>query len=210
MASTVLDVRSFAAAPVGRTLRRPPVPALAAGLIAVLEAVGLLAVGLTQVDDVLASPVRPPGWAVVVGLLGLAGWIVLSAGGGAALVEGTGRRLVVHTATAELLLVCLVGTVAALIPLPGWLAGEISLPLAFALAFAVPVGKLLLVDARSAREWVRQGPRVRSARPDPVTRYRWLCTVTLGGIALGLGALAVLGPAAPAPAGPVPGVVSGP
>ena len=210
MASTVLDVRGSAAVPGVRAVRRPPVPVLAAGLIAVLEAVGLLAVGLARADDVLASPVRPPGWAVAVGLTGLAGWIVLSAGGGAALVEGAGRRLVTHTAAAELLVISGVGVGAVSVPLPAWATGGTPPALAFALAFSVPVGKLLLVDAPSARDWVRRGPRTPVPRPDPVTRYRWLCTAILGGIALALGALAVLGPAAPGPAGPPTSVVSHP
>ena len=195
MVSTVLDVRgSGAPAPV-RPARRVPLPALTAGLLAVLEAVGLLATGLTQVGGVLAASSRPAGWLIVSGIGVLAGWIVLCAGGGAGLIDGTGRRLVVVTSWAELAVVTVLGGLAVVAPPASWPAGALPLPLVFALAVALPVGKLLLADAPAARQWVLAGPRVRPQRPDPVRRHRALCTLTLGVIALGLGAVPVLAPA---------------
>ncbi|CCG01703.1 hypothetical protein [Blastococcus saxobsidens] len=194
MASTVLDVRDTGAPARVRTSRRVPVAALAAGSLAVLEAVGLLATGLAQVDVVLASPIRPAGLLIVLGLGVLAGWIVLCGGGGAALIDGSGRRLVVITSSVELFVVSTLGVLAVMLPLPTWLTGGLPLPLLFALAVALPIGKLLLSDTPSAREWVLQGPRVRARRPDPVAHHRVLCTLTLGVIALGLGAVAVVGP----------------
>lgn len=217
MASTVLGTAGSAyarpARPASGTAastggRRPPASALGAGLLALLEAVGLLATGLTRVDAVLTAPVRPAGSLVVLGLLVLAGWIVLTAGAGAALVEGSGRRLVVLTSVAELGVLPVLGVVALAVPPPEALTGGVPLPLLFAAALAVPVGKLLLADAPSAREWVLQGPRVQVRRPDPVTRHPSLCTVTLGLIALALGSLALLGPVEAGPSGPVTSVVS--
>lgn len=194
MASTVLDVRDTVAPAQVRMSRRVPVAPLAAGLLAVLEAVGLLATALAEVDVVLASPTRPAGWLIVLGLGVLAGWIVLCGGGGAALIDGSGRRLVVIISSVELFAVSTLGVLAVLLPLPVWLAGGLPLPLLFALAVGLPIGKLLLSDAPSARQWVLQGPRVRARRPDPVARYRALCALTLGVIALGLGGVAVGGP----------------
>ncbi|MGY2002116.1 hypothetical protein [Blastococcus sp. SYSU DS1024] len=222
MASTVLDVRTIAGAAYVRTARPAPetsaagaarwipVPALAAGVLAVLEAVGLLAVGLSRADAVLASPVRPAGWLVAAGLFVLAGWIVLTAGAGAALIEGSSRNLLLVTSVVELAAVSVLGGFALLQPLPTALTGGLPLPLLFAAAFALPIGKLLLVDAPSARDWVLRGPRVRVRRPDPVAVHRSLCAVTLGGIALVLGGLVVLQPADADPAGPATSVVSQP
>ena len=194
MASTVLDVRDTVAPAPVRTSRRVPVAPLAAGLLAVLEAVALLATALAQVDVVLASATRPAGWLVALGLGVLAGWIVLCGGGGAALIDGSGRTLVVVTASVEIFVVSMLGVLAVLLPSPAWLSGGLPLPLIFALAVALPIGKLLLSDAPSARQWVLQGPRLRARRPDPVARYRALCALTMGVIALGLGAVAVGGP----------------
>ena len=194
MASTVLDVRDTVAPARVRTSRRVPVAPLAAGALAILEAGGLLATALARVDVVLASPTRPAGWLMVLGLGALAGWIVLCGGGGAALIDGSGRRLVVVTSSIELFVVSVLGVLAVMLPVPSWLTGGLPLPLLFALAVALPIGKLLLSDAPSTRQWVLQGPRVRARRPDPVARYRALCTLTLGLIALGLGAVAVVGP----------------
>src|SRR5215213_2618174 len=104
MAISVLDVRdTFAATHVparatvaatdATAARRLPLTVAAAGLIGVLEAVGLLAMALTSLDGLLSSPTRPAGWIVAGGLLMLAGWIVLCAGSGAAVIDGAGRRL---------------------------------------------------------------------------------------------------------------------
>ncbi|MCZ2858141.1 hypothetical protein [Blastococcus sp. VKM Ac-2987] len=217
MASTVLDTLGSpyarSAGPVasqrsGGARRRVPVSVLGAGLLAVGEATGLLATGLTRVDAVLAAPVRPAGWLVVLGLVVLAGWIVLTAGAGAALIDGSGRTLVVVTSSAELGVLSMLGVVAVVVPVPEALTGGVPLPLLFAAALAVPAGKLLLAGTPSARQWVLQGPRVRARRPDPVTLHRSLCTVTLGLIALALGGLALLGPVDTDPSGPATNVVS--
>ncbi|NEK85457.1 hypothetical protein GCU60_06740 [Blastococcus saxobsidens] len=176
-------------------LRWVPVPALVAGLLAVLQAVGLLAVGLTRIDTVLSSPQRPPGLVIVAGLVALAGWIVLSAGGGAALIDGVSRRLVVRTSAVELVAVTLVGAAAVVLPVPAALNPGLPLPIVFAVAISLPVTKLLLAGSASARRWVAQAPRVPvRRRPDPVARHRVLCTLTLGVIALGLGGLALATP----------------
>ena len=204
MAISVLDtaVPAYVRAP--RTvdgtqdaLRRVPVPALAAGVLSVVQAVGLLAAGLEGIDAVLATPARPAGLLIVGGLIALAAWIVLAAGGGAALVDGSSRRLLVLTSSVELFVVALVGAVAVVRPIPAALTFGLPLPVAFAGAVAIPVAKLLLADAPTARRWVAQGPRLgaRRAGPDPVVVHRALCTVTLGVIALGLGAVTVLAPA---------------
>ncbi|WP_346621695.1 hypothetical protein [Blastococcus montanus] len=192
------------------TPRRPPAAAAAGGLLAVLQALGLLAIGLTQADTLLASPVRPPGWVVAVGLVALAAWIVLSAGGGAALVDGSSRRPVVLTSAVELFAVSMLGVVALLVPFPAAWLGGVPLPLLLAVAVALPVTKLLLVDAASARRWVQHGPRVRARRPDPVVLHRSLCGLTLGVIALGLVGVTVLNPADTGSGSPAASVVSQP
>ncbi|MCA0144579.1 hypothetical protein [Blastococcus sp. LR1] len=211
MAISVLDVRDTVAQPylreqrmsgathevdVEQRLRRVPAPALLAGFISVVQAVGLLATGLTGIDGVLATPTRPPGLLIVGTLVALAAWIVLAAVGGAALVDGCTRRLLVLTASVELSVVAVVGAVALFWPLPDALTYGLPVPVAFAGAVALPVAKLLLADAPTARRWVAQGPR-RTARrpgPDPAVVHRALCTATLGVIALGLGVLAVVTP----------------
>ncbi|TFV53015.1 hypothetical protein [Blastococcus sp. TF02A-35] len=222
MAISVLDVRDTVAPPsvrtqrpaatadgadAGQALRRVPAPALLAGLLSVLQAVGLLATGLTQIDGVLASPVRPAGLLVVGGVVALAAWIVLAAGGGAALVDGSSRRLLVGTASVELSVVALAGVVAVFSPLPEALTLGLPAPVAFAGAVALPVAKLLLADAVTTRRWVAQGPRPRLRRPDPAVAHRALCTLTLGVIGLGLAGLAVLTPVDPSPESPLSSVV---
>ena len=222
MAISVLDVRDTIAPPHVRLpraagaedaavrLRRVPVAALAGGLLAVLEAVGLLATGISRTDVVLSSAVRPPGLVVAAGLVVLAGWIVLSAIGGAALIDGADRRLVVRTSLLELAVVAAAGAYAVVVPVPAVLTPGVPLPVAFAAAVSIPVAKLLLVDTVAARRWVAQGPRVRPSRPDPVAGHRAVCTLTLGVLALGLSALAVLTPLQPAADGPASSVVHQP
>ena len=222
MAISVLDVRDTlapssvrlprtgAAEVASVPLRRVPLAALAGGLLAVLEAVALLATGLTRIDAVLSSAVRPPGLAVAAGLVVLAGWIVLSAVGGAALIDGADRRLVVRTSLLELFVVAAAGAVAVVVPVPAALTAGLPLPALFAVAVSLPVAKLLLVDAAPARRWVAQGPRVRPSRPDPVAGHRVLCTLTLGVIALGLSAVAVLAPVQDGVGAPASSVVHQP
>jgi hypothetical protein len=201
MATSVLDIRETLAAPrvlaparaaVEAAPRRLPVTVAAAGLIGVLEAVGLLAMALTSLDGLLSSPTRPAGWIVAGGLLMLAGWIVLCAGSGAAVIDGAGRKLVQAVACAELMLVAMGLVVATALPVAT--PGNIPLPVLGLMALAVPVGKLLLVGAPSARGWVAAGPRTRVRRADPVRTHRVLATVTLGLIGLSLTAVAVLAP----------------
>ena len=201
MATSVLDIRETLAAPrvlaparaaVEAAPRRLPLTVAAAGLIGVLEAVGLLAMALTSLDGLLSSPTRPAGWIVAGGLLMLAGWIVLCAGSGAAVIDGAGRKLVQTVACAELVFVAM-GLVDAT-ALPVVTPGNIPLPVLGLMALAVPVGKLLLVGAPSARGWVAAGPRTRVRRADPVQTHRLLATATLGLIGLSLAAVAVLAP----------------
>jgi hypothetical protein len=204
MAISVLDVRDTFAAPhvsvPARTtvaadeaaVRRLPVTVVAAALIGVLEAVALLAMALTSVDGVLSSPTRPAGWIIGAGLLVLAGWIVLCAGSGAALVDGAGRTLLMGIAYAEMALVAFLLVLATAMPIVT--PGNIPVPALGLLALAVPVGKLLLASAPSARRWVAQGPRTRVRRADPVQTHRLLATVTLAVIGLSLAAVAALAP----------------
>ena len=206
MAIHVLDVRDTFAAPHVRvpalrlvatsstsSARRLPVAVLAAGLVGIVEAVALLAVAVSGIDGLLTA-VRPTGWTLALGLSALASWVVLSAGSGAGLIEGTGRRLLVGLAYAEIALVGVLLLVATAMPVFTPPAG-LPLPALALLLLAVPVGKLLLAGAPSARQWVADGPRARVQRPDPVAAHRALATVTLGIIGISLGALALLVPA---------------
>jgi hypothetical protein len=188
--------------------RRRPVTVEAAGSIAVLEAVGLLAAGLTSLDGLLASPTRPAGWIVALALGLLAAWIVSCAASGATLVDGAGRRSMVAICFAELLLVGGVFVLATTTSLLPRLPGDLP-PAAFALlALAVPVGKLLLVGSPAAIAWIEAGPRPRESRPDPVAAHRVLCTVTIAVIGFGLAALAVLTPTEAGSSADVASVVS--
>jgi hypothetical protein len=213
MAINVLDVRDTFAAPRVRvpalrvvatgstsSVRRLPLTVLAAGLVGILEAVGLLAVAVGGIDGVLTS-LRPAGWTLALGLSALAAWVVLCAGGGAGLIEGAGRRLHMGLAYAEMVLVAVLLVVATVAPA---LAPPVGLPLpALALLLlAVPAGKLLLAATPSARQWVADGPRPRERRADPVAAHRLLATGTLGVIGVSLVALAVLAPAQAPDGGP--------
>ncbi len=213
MAINVLDARGTFAAPRVRvaalrlvatastsSARRLPLTVIAAGGIGIIEAVGLLAVAVAGIDGVLTS-VRPTGMALALGLSALAAWVVACAGSGAGLIEGAGRRLFMGLAYGETLLVAVLLVVATVAPV---FAPPVSLPLpALALlVLAVPVGKLLLAGAPSARQWVADGPRTRVQRPDPVAAHRLLATVTLGVIGISLGALALLTPAQAPDGGP--------
>jgi hypothetical protein len=205
VAISVLDVRDTFAAPhvpvparaavaaaAETAPRRLPLTVVSAGLIGVLESVGLLAVALTGLDGILSSPSRPAGWIVGGGLLLLAAWIVLCAGSGAALIDGAGRTLLLGVAYAEMALVAVLLVVATATPLPT--PGNLPVPALGLLALAVPVGKLLLAHAPSAQRWVAEGPRARVRRADPVQTHRLLATVTLAVIGLSLSAVALLAP----------------
>jgi hypothetical protein len=186
--------RAAAATPCAAS-RRLPMAIVAAGTIGVLESLGLLAVGLTGLDAVLSS-VADAGWLVAAGLVVLAGWIVLCAGSGAALIDGAGRKLLMGVAYAEMALVALLLVLATVLPFEN--PTSLPVPAMGLLALAVPVAKLLLVSAPSAQHWIAQGPRVKVRRADPVQSHRVLATVTLGVIGASLCAMAIL---TPVPAG---------
>lgn len=213
MVISVLDVRGTVAAPRIRVpalrlvtnattspTRRPPAAVLAAGLLAIVEAVGLLAVAVSGIESALIA-VRPTGWTLALGLGVLASWVVLCAGGGAGLIEGTGRRLLVGLGCAEVALVALLLVVATVLPVDAP-PGALSLPALALLALSVPVGKVLLAGTPSARQWIADGPPTRAQRPDPVAVHRVLATMTLGGIGISLGVLALLAPAVAPDGGP--------
>lgn len=218
MPSTVLDAPRVAAppavpvcppapagtAPTARidTRRRTPLPVAAAGALCVLEALGLLALGLTSLDSIFGTALRPSGALVAVTLLLLAGWVVLAAGGGASLVDGAGRQLIVAVAWGEvavlavLLVAALCGADAATL-----VGGGLPLPVVTLLGLAVPAVKLLLAASPEAVAWVAAGPRPRARRPALPPERRLLRGVTVAVIGVVLTGVAVLGqPAAPAPA----------
>jgi hypothetical protein len=180
------------------------VPVAAAAVLAVVQAVALLAVGLTGLDGVFGTGVRPDGKVVAVSLLLLAGWVVLCAGGGACLLDGAGRRLLSALACAEIVLL-LVLTVAGALGAGGvWLValgplGELPVPALALLALGVPTAKLLLAGSPPAVAWVQAGGRPKVARPVPVVDHRVLRGLTLGCIGLVLTAVAVIGGPAGAP-----------
>jgi hypothetical protein len=225
VAINVLDVRdTFAPTPLrvparpvadavratdSRGRRLAPAPVLAAAVIGFVESLALLAGALTGLDGVLASPTRPAGPVLAASLLALAAWVVLCAGGAATLIEGAGRKLLAGVAYAELALVAALLVVSTQVPVQ--VPGDLPLPALALLAVAVPVGKLLLVGAPSAQQWIAAGPRrPRERRADPVAAHRLLCTLTLAGIGLGLTALAVLTPTEAGPGSDVASVVSQP
>lgn len=200
MPSAVLDAPRATPAVVPATARpvRLPATVAAAGGLAVLEALALLAFGLTSLEGVFGSGVRPSGWLVAGTLFLLAGWVVLCAGGGAGLVDGTGRLLLVAVASGEialLLVLCVLGLVGA----DGvWLVavgpvGGLPVPALALLALAVPTGKLLLAGAPSAVAWVAAGGRPRPVRRAPVVEHRVLRGVTVACIGLALTGVALGG-----------------
>ena len=182
----------------GEPPRRLPVPVAAAAGLAVLESLGLLAFGLTSMDGVLGAGVRPSGWLVAVTLLLLAAWVVLCAGGGAGLVDGAGRRLMVAVACGEIVLL-LVLVLAGVLDADGvWLVvlgplGALPVP-ALALALlGLPTAKLLLATSPPAVAWVQAGGRPKAARRAPVVEHRALRVVTVACIGLVLTGVALLG-----------------
>ena len=187
MATSVLDAPL---PPTADPQRRPAAVLLLAG-ISLLEAVGLLAGGLTGLDGLMTATPRPSGLLVAAALGGLAAWIVLCAAGGLAALDGSGHRLPAGVACAEIALLAALAVVApgAAVDLPTTL----PLPALLLLALAVPVGKLMLTSAPATVAWTAAGPRRRPAVP-PVAHPRTrLATVVLIGLALG--ALAVTAPA---------------
>jgi hypothetical protein len=214
MAISVLDVRSTFVPPrlvlpartavrtaAPATPRRLPVTVVAAAALGVTEALGLLAVGLTGLDGLLASSTRPHGAVVGAVVLLLATWVVVSAGTGAAMIDGTRRRGFVAVAHAELFAVAAAGIAAVTVPLPVPTPAQLPLPAVVLMALAVPVAKLLLAGTSSVQAWIAAGPRIRERRPDPVARHRMVATVTMAVIGLALGAVAIGGPQPDGPGG---------
>jgi hypothetical protein len=194
VASTVLDARETPRAPSSPGRRRPPATVLAAAAIGVAEAVALLAGGLTGLDGLLLSPLRPAGPVVAVLLLLLAAWVVLCAGGGVLLLDRSGRRLYTAVATAEVALVGALVALTLLSPLFDTLPGE--LPALALLALGLPVGKLklLLAGAPSVVAWVDQGSRAPARRPEPTAAGPRTRVATLAVIGLALLSLALTTP----------------
>ena len=190
-----------------RLRRRPPAAVLAAAAVGVAEAVALLAGGLTGLDGLLLSALRPPGPVVAVVLLLLAGWVVLCAGGGVMLVDRSGRRVHTAVATAEIALVGALMALALVTPLFDALPVGLPLPALALLTLGLPVGKLLLAGAPSAVAWVAEGPRVPARRPEPAAAGPRTRVATLAVIGLALLTVALTtpvpgaAPEAPATAG---------
>jgi hypothetical protein len=191
-----------------RTVERPqhlPVPVAAAAALAVLQSLGLLALGLTSLNGVFGPGAGSDGVLVAVTLLLLAGWIVVCAGGGANLIDGAGRQLMIAVAWGEIVLL-LVLALAGVLGADGvWLValgplGGLPVPALALLGLGVPTAKLLLATAPSAVAWVEAGGRPRVRRAAPVVEHRALRGVTVACIGLALTGVALLGgPADPAP-----------
>ncbi|MDP9430244.1 MAG: hypothetical protein M3Q47_15890, partial [Actinomycetota bacterium] len=162
--------------------------------VGVAEAVALLAGGLTGLDGLLLSPLRPAGPVVGVVLLALAGWVVLCAGGGVLLLDRSGRRVYTAVATAEVALVGALLALALLTPLLDTLPVALPLPALALLALGLPVGKLLLAGAPSVLAWVALGPRARARRPEPAAVGPRTRAVTLALIGASLVAVALTTP----------------
>jgi hypothetical protein len=176
----------------------------AAGALAVVEAVALLAVGLTGLDGIFGTGVRPDGGLVALALLVLAAWVVLCAGGGASLVDGAGRLLLVAVACGEIGLF-LVLTGAGLLGVDGgWQVvvgplGALPVPALTLLALAVPTTKLLLAGSVAATDWLAAGPRPQVRQPALPRQHRVLRGVTVGAIGLALTTFCLVSdPASPA------------
>jgi hypothetical protein len=189
VASAVLD---------GPRPTRLPVPVAAAAVIAVLQSLGLLALGLTGLDGVFGTGLRQNGLLVAVTLLLLAGWVVLGAAGGASLVDGAGRQLMVAVACGEIVLLAVL-VLAGLLGDGGIVQvvlgplGRLPLPALALLALGLPSAKLLLATSPSALGWVQAGGRPRAAAPVRRVEHRAAQTVTLVCIGLALTGVALVG-----------------
>jgi hypothetical protein len=175
-------------------LRRPPAPVVVAAVGGVVQALALVAAALTVLAGQLDSPHRPTGVAVGTGLVVLATWVVLAATSGAALLDGTGRRVYSGLAWVELTLVLVLLVAMTLTPLMDGVHIGFPLPALALFLLAVPAGKLLLAGADVTGRWLAQGPWVRERRADPARAHRGVCLATLGLVALTLTAVAVLVP----------------
>jgi len=207
VASTVLDAGETSRPPSSPDRRRPPAAVLAVAAVGLAEAVALLAGGLTGLDGLLLSPLRPAGPVVAVVLLVLAGWVVLCAGGGMLLLDRSGRRVHTAVATAEIALVGAFTALALTTPLFDTLPVALPLPALALLSLGLPVGKLLLAGAPSVVAWVAEGPRTPAARPAPPAAGPRTRVATVAVIGLVLVAVAlttpvpIAAPDAPATAG---------
>jgi hypothetical protein len=194
--------------------RSLPISVGAAATLAVLQALGLLALGLTSLDGVFGTGIRPDGVVVAVTLLVLAGWVVLCAGGGASLLDGAGRQLIVAVAWGEIALLLVLVLTAVLGADGVWLValgplGALPVPALALLALGFPTAKLLLATTPSAVGWVEAGGRPRAARPVRSVEHRGLRVATVTCIGLALTALALLGGPTAAPAAPSTAAVVG-
>ncbi len=178
--------------------RRAPLPVLAVGALAVVQAVGLLALGLTSLDAVWGGGLRPPGALLAGTLLGLAAWVVLVAAGGATLVDGAGHRLLVAVALGELVLlgVLAVGGVAGGIAQVTLGGHTVALSALAVTAAAVPLTKLLLGTSPAAGSWTATTRRPARA-PRPPVAHRRVRAATLAVIGLALVTVSLTGHAAP-------------
>ena len=197
-APRVVPAAPRAAAPSVERPTRLPATVAAAAALAVLESLGLLALGLTGLDGVFGTGIRPSGLLVAVTLIVLAGWVVLCAGGGASLVDGAGRTLLIAVASGEIVLLLGLAVAGALGADGVWLVvlgplGALPVPALALLGLGVPTGKLLLAGAPSAQAWVAAGGRPRARRTAPVVEHRALRGVTLACIGLALTGVALLG-----------------
>ncbi|GHE12527.1 hypothetical protein [Klenkia taihuensis] len=183
--------------------RRPPAAVLAAGALCVVEAVALLALGLTSLDALWGTGLRPPGVLVAGTLVGLAAWVVLVAAGGACLVDGAGHRLLVGTAVGELavLAVLAVGGASGGVHRVELAGHVVALSAVAVTAAVVPLVKLLLGTTPAAGTWTATTRRPVRA-PRPPLAHRRARALTLVAVAAVLTTVALTGQ--PAPAGTAP------
>jgi hypothetical protein len=207
VASTVPDAGETPPASSSPARRRPPAAVLAAAAVGLVEAVALLAAGLTGLDGLLLSPLRPAGPVVALVLLFLAGWVVLCAGGGMLLLDRSGRRVHTAVATAEIALAGACTALALTTPLFDPLPVALPLPALALLSLGLPVGKLLLAGSPSVVAWVAEGPSTPAHRPEPSpagprTRGATLAVIGLALVAVALSTpVPTVAPHAPATAG---------
>jgi hypothetical protein len=206
VATSVLDVREPLAPAAGEPApRRRPVAVVVLGAGGMLQAVALVAIALSSLTGMLAADHRAPDAVVAAVLVGLAAWTVLSACAGAAVLDGTGRRLLVGLGCAEVLLVAGLLVLAATTTLLDRATGDLPVPALALMALAVPLGRLLLATTPSTVAWVEAGPPpLPEHRSDPVSAHRRLCAVTLAVIGVALGGVALLGPTAASDHPPAP------
>lgn len=203
MAVTAPDTSPAAVTP--RRAGRRPVTVMVLGAGGMLQAVALVAIALTSLTGMLAAEHRAPDAVIAAVLVALAGWTVLSASAGAAVLDGSGQRLLVVLGIAEVVVVAGLLVVAATTSVLDRATGDLPGPALALLMLSVPLGRLLLAGAPSTTAWVQAGPPMREHHSGTVVAHRRLCAGTLAVIGLALAGLALLGPTgvgdgAPAPA----------